>query len=112
MKITVICRVEPGCLGPHGADHVEDFCHFAQKEFDLVDPTKVDWQIEPRFDKTLSEIQYKLKNRNLSSKQAGLYLDALGKEQDAFEETLFKQLAESVSHYMAKGQALNRKIAG
>lgn len=100
MKITVICRVEPGCLGPKGADHVERFCQIAQREFDQVEPDKVEWQLIPRFDKTLDEIQYKLKNRNLSSKQAGLYLDALGQEQDEFEEELFKQLSVSIKNYM------------
>lgn len=100
MKITVICRVEPGCLGPKGADHVERFCQIAQKQFDKIEPDKVEWQLIPRFDKTEAEIQYKLKNRNLSSEQAHLYLDALGQEQEEFEEELFKQLSTSIKSYM------------
>lgn len=102
MKITVICRVEPGCLGPDGADHVEDFCVLGQKEFDAIDPAIIDWEIIPRFDKTQPEIQYKLKNRLLNDQQSALYLKALGKDQDEFEDALFKQLTESVNHYFGR----------
>lgn len=30
-KIRLMYRVEPGCLGPDGANHIEDFCRFANK---------------------------------------------------------------------------------
>ncbi len=102
MKITVICRVEPGCLGPDGIDHVDDFCLFAQKEFNQLDSHIIDWHITPRIDKTLDEIQYKLKGRLLSTEQARLYLNALGKEQDDFEDILFSQLTQSVNHYFKR----------
>ena len=100
MKITVICRVEPGCLGPDGADHVEDFCQYAQKQFNQVDTDAVDWEIIPRFDKTLDEVQYKLKSRILSDQQTGLYLKALGKDQNLFEDVMFQQLTDSVNRYL------------
>lgn len=102
MKITVICRVEPGCLGPDGADHVEDFCKLGQKEFDAIDPDKVEWQIVPRFDKTKPEVQYKLRGRYLSEEQSALYLKALGKDPEEFEEDMFKQLTVSVNHYFGR----------
>jgi len=102
MKITVICRVEPGCLGPDGADHVVEFCKLGQKEFDLIDSDHVNWEIIPRLDKNKAEIQYKLNDRYLSEQQASLYLKALGKDPETFEEALFKQLAESVNHYFGR----------
>jgi hypothetical protein len=102
MKITVICRIEPGCLGPYGADHVKKFCALGQKEFDKIDPDQVKWKIVPRFDKNKPEIQYKLNDRYLSQKQSIAYLKALGKDQAKFEEILFKQLGESVNHYFGR----------
>ena len=36
-KLTVIFRLEPGCLGPDGEDHVEEFCKFAEKEVAPID---------------------------------------------------------------------------
>lgn len=102
MKITVICRVEPGCLGPDGADHIEAFCKLGQKEFELIDPNIIEWEIIPRLDKSKPEIQYQLKGRNLSEQQSELYLKALGKDPDEFEDSLFKQLASSVNHYFGR----------
>ena len=102
MKITVICRVEPGCLGPDGVNHVEAFCKLGQKEFDAIDPESIDWEIVPRFDKTKPEIQYQLKGRYLNEQQSELYLKALGKDPEAFEEALFKQLTLSVNHYFGR----------
>lgn len=102
MKITVICRVEPGCLGPDGIDHVEAFCKLGQKEFDAIDPDIIDWEIIPRLDKTKPEIQYKLNGRYLNTQQSALYLNALGKDPDEFEESLFKQLTTSVNHYFGR----------
>jgi hypothetical protein len=102
MKITVICRVESGCLGPDGANLVEEFCKLAQKEFDLIDPDELDWRIIPRFDKTKPEIQYKLNDRNLTQEQSEMYLKALGRDPEEFENALFKQLAESVNHYFGR----------
>jgi hypothetical protein len=102
MKITVICRVEPGCLGPDGANHVEKFCLLAQKEFDKLEPDQVKWQIIPRFDKDKPEIQYKLNDQYLTEDQSNVYLKALKKDPDQFEESLFKLLTESVNHYFGR----------
>lgn len=102
MKITVICRVEPGCLGPTGADHVEAFCKLGQKEFDAIDPDIINWEIIPRFDKSLPELQYKLNGFYLNNGQSELYLKALGKDPEEFEQALFKQLTVSVNHYFGR----------
>ena len=31
-KLLVMYRIEPGCLGPQGADYVEEFCVFAKQK--------------------------------------------------------------------------------
>lgn len=102
MKITVICRVEPGCLGPDGAGHVESFCKLAQKEFDAIDSDIINWEIIPRFDKSLPELQYKLKGLYLNEEQSEQYLKALRKDPNEFEEALFKQLTVSVNHFFGR----------
>jgi len=99
MRVTVIYRVDPGALGPGSESIVEGFCRFAQKEFDDLFKDCIDWEIMPRFDKSEKEIQYKIRNRDLSVQQASLYLDALGKEQGSFESKLYKQLESSIAHY-------------
>lgn len=102
MKIEVICRVEPGCLGPDGADHVEAFCKMAQKEFDAVDPCSVEWQLIPRWDKTKPEVQFKLAGKMLNDQQAKMYLSAMGREYDDFESGMFKQLTTAINHYFGR----------
>jgi hypothetical protein len=73
-----------------------------QKAFDLIDPDEIDWRLTPRLDKTKPEIQYKLNDRHLTQEQSEMYLKALGKNPEEFEDSLFKQLAESVNHYFGR----------
>ena len=96
MKINVICRVEPGCLGPDGADHV------AQQEFDKVDPCSVDWELIPRWDKTKPEIQYLLAGKLLNEQQTKMYLSAMGREHDDFEGRLFQQLTSCINQFFGR----------
>lgn len=58
MKLTVVFRVEPGCLGPQGANSVDEFCLFAQSKVESLDSDYVIWSIIPRNDKTLPEGHY------------------------------------------------------
>jgi hypothetical protein len=57
-KLTVTYRVESGCLGPQGKNKIVDFCQFAQKELEPLDADYVHWNIVPREDKSLPEMQY------------------------------------------------------
>ena len=102
MKINVICRVEPGCLGPDGADHVEAFCKKAQTEFDQIDPCSVDWELIPRWDKTKPEIQYLLAGKLLNEQQTKMYLSAMGREHDDFEGRLFQQLTACINQFFGR----------
>ena len=64
-KLTVVYRVEPGCLGPTGRDNIEAFCDYANKELAPTDSGFVNWEIMPRYDKSLPEMQYLIANKKL-----------------------------------------------
>jgi hypothetical protein len=99
-KLTVLCRLEPGCLGPQGMDNIEVFCAFAQQQVAHVDADFVHWQLLPRYDKSLAEMQYKIGNKNLSHEQASRYLQMFNKNLDDFEQRLHDRLADSINAYL------------
>jgi len=101
-KLTVECRVEGGCLGPVGDNYVEGFCHFVQKEFSSWEAELLNWQVVPRQDKALPELQYKLVGRNLSRGQARKYLESFGKNIDEFEAEIEETLIVLIEEYMSK----------
>jgi len=99
-KLTVICRVEPGCLGPEGKNHISEFCSTAQKQVESIDSDFVHWVLVPRCDKSLAEMQYKTNNKNLSRDKAARYLEKFKKNLDEFEEHLHVKLAHLVDEYL------------
>lgn len=101
-KLIVQFRLEPGCLGPDGADFVEDFCLQANKVMKVVDAEFVIWQIIPRFDKSLPEIEYFIADKVLSRDKADKYLELFDKELDEFELHLDEKLTALVDAYLAK----------
>ncbi|MCK4743947.1 MAG: hypothetical protein KAT25_09025 [Sulfuriflexus sp.] len=101
-KITAECRVEGGCLGPVGDDYVDGFCNFAKDELAFVYAHIVNWQIVPRRDKSLSEMQYKVANKNLSKNQAKKYFELFGEDINEFESLLDDKLIALIEQYMSK----------
>jgi len=101
-KLNVLFRVEPGCLGPDGIDHVEGFCKFAKKTVSNLDSDYIRWVITPRYDKSLPEMEYKVRNKSLSQERATQYLDTLGKDLDEFEENLQEKLAELIDEFLGR----------
>lgn len=99
-KLTVLCRVEPGCLGPDGKDHIEGFCRFALMAMRSTHNAFVHWIIIPRYDKTLPEIQYLINERNLSDAQAAKYLLLVGKNASEFAIELDEKLACLIEQYL------------
>lgn len=99
-KLTVLCRVEPGCLGPDGKDHIEGFCRFALSAMRLTHSSFVRWIIIPRYDKTQPEVQYLLNDRNLSDAQAAKYLEFVGKNAREFAIELDEKLASLIEQYL------------
>ncbi|RCU49489.1 hypothetical protein DU002_11240 [Corallincola holothuriorum] len=84
-KLLVIIRVEPGCLGPDGADHIEGFCQLAQLAFEPRYAGIIRWQVVPRYDKSLPELQYLMANKNLAHEQVEKVLDLINLSLDDFE---------------------------
>ena len=101
-KLTVTFRVEPGCLGPQGSEHIEQFCKFAKKEVATLDADFIRWVITPRYDKTLPETEYKTNNKLLDHKKAQKYLQVFGKDLDEFEAHLQDKLAELIEQFLGR----------
>jgi len=99
-KIRLMYRVEPGCLGPQGADHIEDFCRYANKH--IKSPYYAQFLFLPRFDKQKDERQYSVKNRNLSRVQAKVYLNHFDIDIDTFEEQLDELLTKAIDLYFKR----------
>ena len=101
-KLNVLFRIEPGCLGPEGVKHVEQFCCYAEKAVEKLDADFVHWEILPRFDKSLPEMEYHINRKRLSHDQAARYLELFNKELDEFEGHLNDNLGELIEKYLAR----------
>ena len=99
-KLTVIYRVEPGCLGPEGASHIIKFCIFAQAALQTLDSNYISWSIISREDKTLPEMEYNVVGKKMSHNQAEKYLAIFGKSLDEFEGRLSDQLTLLIDKFM------------
>lgn len=101
-KLTVTFRIEPGCLGPDGIRHIDDFCKFAKKEVANLDSDFVRWVIVPRFDKSKAETEYKTNNKRLDYNKAEKYLKVFAKDLEQFEEHLQDKLALLIDQYLGR----------
>lgn len=99
-KLTVIFRVEPGCLGPEGEKEIVNFCNFAQAKIGPVESDYVNWSIIPRDNKADSEIQFRVKDKILTHEMAGKYLKVLGADIDALETRLFDDITCLIDEYL------------
>ncbi|MEH6711226.1 MAG: hypothetical protein V7733_08405 [Paraglaciecola polaris] len=101
-KLTVTFRVEPGCLGPDGVEHIEGFCKFAKQQVATLHSDFVRWRIVPRYDKSLAETEYKTNNKRLDHLKAMQYLGVFGQELDEFEEHFQDELARLIDLYLGR----------
>lgn len=99
-KLLVTYRVESGCLGPTGASKVVGFCEYAQENIKSLDAEYITWNIVPRHDKALPEMQYGILDRRITHAQAEKYLAVFGKVLDEFEGHLVEKLALFIDDYM------------
>lgn len=99
-KLTLLYRVEPGCLGPTGVDYIEDFCDYANKQ--LTAPEFAAYQFVARFDKTKPELQYSVTGRNLSAHQAEAYLAHFKTNKAQFEEQLDELLTQAIDNFFGR----------
>ncbi|WP_077755547.1 hypothetical protein [Shewanella psychrophila] len=104
-KLTVLCRIEPGCLGPDGLDYIADFCRFANQELKQVDANFIIWLPLPRYDKSLPEMQYSVNQKQLSHDKAAQYLDHFKSDLDDFEEHFHDKLSLLIDEFLANKKA-------
>ena len=101
-KITVIFRIEAGCLGPQGISHVAKFCAKAHQSFSNLNSGFMNWKIIPRHDKSLPELDYSIAGRPLTREHASKYLQHFDLEIDKFEMELFDKLPEMIDQYFGR----------
>jgi hypothetical protein len=102
-KLTINYRMEPGCLGPTGETLIQKYCEFAQLKMDKVDSTFITWVIEPRFDKSLPEVQYSINGRFLTNHMVKRYLDFFEQDMDEFEEHYNDELMHLIEEFLDRG---------
>jgi len=101
-KMTVLFRMEPGSLGPDGAQYISEFCEFAQMQLRACSDAHIHWVIVPRTDKSLAEMEFQLSSKKLTSAKAGQYLAVFGQNFDDFEEQLEDNLEAIVNQYFGR----------
>ncbi len=101
-KVTVIFRIEAGCLGPEGVSHVDRFCVQARAKLQSLHGGFIDWEVVPRNDKNLPEIDYAINGKMLNRDQAARLLSIFDFEIDNFEMTVFDELPEMIDQYFGR----------
>ncbi len=101
-KLLIMYRIEPGCLGPQGIDYVEEFCVFAKQKLKDRHSHCLRWTIKPRYDKSLPELEFQLKNVVVSREHATKYMDSFDIDIDAFEEELEEGLADLIDVFFER----------
>ncbi|MFC3093513.1 hypothetical protein DRW07_04755 [Alteromonas sediminis] len=101
-KLILLYRIEPGCLGPEGGEHVEAFCDFARKKLKDKHKHFMRWTIKPRYDKGLPELEFQIKNAPISREQAAKFMVAFDVNINAFEEQLEEELAQLVDDFFER----------
>jgi len=104
-KLTIFYKIEPGCLGPDGTSLVEAYCQFAQNSIGKLDYSFVSWVIEPRYDKRLPEVQYKIGGRELLPNMVERYLAVFGKTLEEFEDSFNEVLTEAIEEFVSQREA-------
>ncbi|MER2491171.1 hypothetical protein [Catenovulum sediminis] len=100
-KLTVLCRVEPGSLGPTGLDYVEEYCQFAQSKIAPVESWLINWKIIPRYDKSLAETEYSIAGKRITNEQAAAYLEHFEKDLEEVENQLHEVISLLIDKFFA-----------
>ncbi|MDH5543993.1 MAG: hypothetical protein OEZ43_00280 [Gammaproteobacteria bacterium] len=98
-KLNVIYRLEAGCLGPNGADLIDDFCQHVQNELNKMISEFVKWNIEPRDQRKLDELEFNIGNKRLSREQASQIFSHFGKELNRVEESFLELVSQLIKSY-------------
>jgi hypothetical protein len=98
-KLTILFRVEAGCLGPKGDQIITDFCRYAHQEKEQIESNYIHWLIDHRVDKSQAEIQYQVGNKTLPREKAEKYLDIFKLKIDDIEDLLSDNLTSLIETY-------------
>lgn len=101
-KMTVLFRMEPGSLGPEGALYIEEFCEFAQAQLRACATAYIHWEIVPRLDKSLPEMEFQIASKKLTSIRAGQYLAVFDDDLSSFEDKLEDNLEAIINQYFGR----------
>ncbi|WP_144207556.1 hypothetical protein [Shewanella donghaensis] len=101
-KLIVLYRLEPGCLGPDGVDHIEIFCNLAQQSLASLDTDTCQWFLEPRHNKQLDEMAYCLGDKMLTRTQASKFLSSFSGDLEQAQEAFEDQLTDLINQYIAR----------
>lgn len=99
-KLTVLCRIEPGCLGPNGVDLIDDFCRYAQSRVKNSDAAFVIWKLLARHDKNLPEMHYSVSGKSLDHARVEKYLSLFNQQLADFEDHFHNHLADLIDDYL------------
>lgn len=98
-KLVVTYRVEGGCLGPKGHEHIVNFCDYAQANIENTSSNFIKLNIVPRLDKTLPEIQFNVLSKKVTYAQAEKYVGVFGQNLEDFEGKLSDELTRLIQSY-------------
>ena len=101
-KMIVTFRVEPGSLGPEGAEYVVEFCEFAQIQLQACATAHITWSIVPRYDKSLPEMGFQVSTKKLTRAQAMQYLNIFNEKLADFEDQLEDHLEAIINQYFGR----------
>lgn len=101
-QLKITCRVEAGCLGPQGESLINDYCDYAEQQFNQEKAHFVSWHVCPRTDRSLPELQYYVGNRRLSQTQAARYLNHFEHDIDTFEMEAHERIVCLIEQYMGR----------
>ena len=99
-RLTIQIRIEPGCLGPDGKQHIDTFCTAASRVFAAIEPGRISWVLLPRHDKQLPEQEFLIEGRKLSEAQAGLLLQRMGASLAPLLEQSDAVLSQLIERYL------------
>ncbi|QIR14618.1 hypothetical protein [Shewanella aestuarii] len=105
-KLVILFRLEPGCLGPDGLEHIEVFCNIAERALQSLNQSVCRWRLTPRYDKSLDEVQYSLAGKVLPLDKAIKYLQACHTEHSQLMGAFEDKLTQLINQYLDRKASL------
>lgn len=101
-QLTIIVRVEPGCLGPQGAAHIARFCEYAHDNIGLTFRSIFIWNVVPRSDNSLPELDFSISGKKLNRDQASRYLELFDHDINDLEQKIFDRIPDLIDQYFGR----------